>query len=103
MDFPVVAVSVQYWPKDGSPEAPNHTIPETEADAAAFVVCHHFGVACDSADYLLLHDSDEKLLTDRLETICQTAARIIEAVEGEWPRAAEVTPQSSREEGAPIQ
>ena len=69
-----------HWPKDGSPKEPNKTIRETEADATAFVVCRHFGVECDSADYLLLYDSEPKLLLDRLETVRQTAARIIEAI-----------------------
>lgn len=69
-----------HWPKDGSPKEPNRTIRETEADAAAFVVCRHFGIACDSADYLLLYDSEPKLLLDRLETIRRAAARIIDEV-----------------------
>jgi hypothetical protein len=72
-----------HWPKDGSPKEPNRTIRETEADAAAFVVCRHFGIKCDSADYLLLYDAEPKLLLDRLETVRRTAARIIEAVENE--------------------
>ena len=55
-------------------------IRETEADAAAFVVCRHFGVHCDTADYLLLHDSSVKVFLERLETIRQTAARIIDAI-----------------------
>jgi len=59
------------------------TIRETEADAAAYVVCRHFGVDCDTADYLLLYNSEPKILLDRLETIRQTAARIIEAAEGD--------------------
>lgn len=69
-----------HWPKDGSPKELDKTIRETEADATAFVVCRHFGIACDSADYLLLYDAEPKLLLDRLETIRQTAARIIDAV-----------------------
>jgi antirestriction protein ArdC len=77
-----------HWPKDGTSEPsrgvgkePSRTIRETEADAAAFVVCRHFGVTCDSADYLLLYDSDERLLLERLETIRHTAATIIDAIE----------------------
>jgi len=76
-----------HWPKDGSPKEPSKTIRETEADATAFVVCRHFGIACDSADYLLLYDSEPKLLLARLETVRQTAARIIDAI-----RAAEAQP-----------
>jgi hypothetical protein len=66
--------------RSGSPKEPNKTIRETEADATAFVVCRHFGVQCDSADYLLLYDSEPKLLLDRLETVRHTAARIIDAI-----------------------
>lgn len=69
-----------HWPKDGSPKEPDKTVRETEADATAFVVCRHFGIACDSADYLLLYDSEPKLLLERLETIRLTAARIIDAI-----------------------
>ncbi len=78
-----------HWPKDGSPKEPNKTIRETEADATAFVVCRHFGVQCDSADYLLLYDSEPKLLLDRLETVRHTAARIIDAI-----RAAQDPPEN---------
>lgn len=53
------------------------TIRETEADAVAFVVCRHFGVECDSSDYLLMYDSDPQVLLGRLESIRQTAATII--------------------------
>ena len=77
------AHSLLHFPKDGTPKEPNRTIRETEADAAAFVVCRHFGIDTDSADYLLLYDSDPRLLLERLETVRQTAARIIEAVDGE--------------------
>jgi antirestriction protein ArdC len=59
-----------------------HTVRETEADAVAYVVCRHYGVTCDTADYLLLHDSNPKLLLERLETIRQTANRIITAMAG---------------------
>ena len=72
-----------HWPKDGAPKEPNKTIRETEADATAFVVCRHFGVECDSSDYLLLYDAEPKLLLDRLETVRHTAARIIDAIHGD--------------------
>ena len=32
----------------------NRQVRETEADATAYVICRHFGVTCDSSDYLLL-------------------------------------------------
>lgn len=57
------------------------TICETEADATAFIVCRHFSIECDTADYLQLHDSTTHVLLDRLETIRRTAARIIVALE----------------------
>jgi len=60
----------------------NKTVRETEADAVAFVVCRHFGIDCDASDYLLLYNSEPKILLDRLETIRHTAGQIIEAVEG---------------------
>ena len=57
------------------------TIRETEADATAFIVCRHFNVESDTADYLLLHDSTTQVLLERLETVRRMAARIIEALE----------------------
>jgi hypothetical protein len=68
-------------------ERESMTIRETEADATAFVVCRRFGVECDSADYLLLHDAAPKVLLERLETIRQTAASIIESLEACFPTA----------------
>lgn len=56
------------------------TIRETEADATAFIVCRHFGIECDSAEYLMLYDSTTQVLLGRLETIRATACAIIEAI-----------------------
>ncbi|MBX7257360.1 MAG: hypothetical protein K1Y02_13435, partial [Candidatus Hydrogenedentes bacterium] len=56
---------------------------ETEADATAFVVCRHFGVHADTADYLLLYDATPEVLLARMETIRDTAAAIIAAIEQE--------------------
>ncbi len=77
-----------HWPKDGTSEAsrgvgkePNKTIRETEAEAAAFVVCRHFGITANASDYLLLYDSNSHVLLSRLETIRRTAARIIGEIE----------------------
>jgi antirestriction protein ArdC len=70
-----------HWDPEARAER-NRTVEETEADAAAFVVCRHFGVRCDTADYLLLYDSEPRILLERLETIRRAAARIIEAIEG---------------------
>ena len=66
-----------HWPGDKE----NKTVRETEADAVAFVVCRHFGIDCDASDYLLLYNSEPKILLDRLETIRHTAGQIIEATE----------------------
>lgn len=56
-------------------------IEETEADAIAFVVCRHFGLDCDASDYLLLHDSNPRILLARLERIRLTASRMIGLIE----------------------
>ena len=79
--------------------AESRTVKETEADAAAFVVCRHFGVQCDTADYLLLYNSEPKILLDRLETIRRTAARIIDAIEDVSSRNGEKALATLSEEG----
>lgn len=56
---------------------------ETEADAAAYVVCRHFGIECDSSDYLQLYDVKAELLLARLETIRQVASTIISRLDTE--------------------
>lgn len=64
------------------------TIRETEADATAFVVCRHFGLECDTSDYLLLYDATSKVLLERFEAIRGMAGEIIAAVD-EWLSAQE--------------
>jgi antirestriction protein ArdC len=64
-------------------EKESHVVRETEADAAAYVVCQHFGIECDTSDYLLLHHAEPKTLLERLETIRQTASRIIDAIQAQ--------------------
>lgn len=64
-------------------EKESKTVRETEADATAFVVCRHFGIDCDSSDYLLLYDATPEILLSRLERIRKTACEIIEAVKEE--------------------
>ena len=66
-----------HWTRDKE----NKTVRETEADAVAFVVCRHFGIDCDASDYLLLYNSEPKILLDRLEPIRHTAGQIIEATD----------------------
>jgi antirestriction protein ArdC len=70
-----------HWRKDTDKES--KTIRELEADGTAYVVCRHFGLHTDSADYLLLYDATPEVLLARLESICQTAAEIIGLVENE--------------------
>lgn len=64
-------------------ERESKAIRETEADAVAYVVCRHFGIVCDTADYLLLHDSNSQLLLTRLETVRRAAGHIIGLLAGE--------------------
>jgi antirestriction protein ArdC len=64
-------------------EKESKTIRETEADATAFVVCRHFGIHSDTADYLLLYDATPDVLLSRLETVRDTAAEIIAELEVE--------------------
>ncbi|MBI5934733.1 MAG: DUF1738 domain-containing protein [Chloroflexi bacterium] len=66
------------------------TIRETEADATAFVVCRHFGLQSDTADYLLLYDATPKVLLERFETIRTTAGEIIAAITERLPDAQSV-------------
>ncbi len=78
-----LAHELLHFSKEGKMERPNKTIREVEADATAFVVGRHFGIECASSDYLLLYDAKPELLLERLETIRQTANRIIDAIEAE--------------------
>ena len=72
-------------------EKESKTIRELEADATAFVVCRHFGLHADSADYLLLYDATTEVLLQRLETVRRTAAEIIGLVEDELGAAVPAT------------
>lgn len=58
---------------------------ETEAEAVAFVVCQAIGLETGSAaqDYIQLYEGDAKLLTESLEHIQQTAARILNSISAE--------------------
>jgi antirestriction protein ArdC len=55
---------------------------ETEAEAVAFVVCQAIGLETGSAaqDYIQLYEGDAKLLSESLEHIQQTSARILNAI-----------------------
>jgi hypothetical protein len=57
---------------------------EIEADATAFVVCHHFGLQSDSTpNYLALWQASGKDILDSLQRIQELAAEIIRAVEAQ--------------------
>ena len=71
------AHEIMHW-KD---EAQGKIVQETEADAAAYVVCRHFGIRCDTADYLMLYDSSPKILLQRLESIRAVSSQIITNIE----------------------
>lgn len=66
-----------------SQERPDRRSRETEADAAAFITCKHFGLECDASDYLLLYDSSTEVLMSRLESIRRASSAIIEGIESE--------------------
>jgi antirestriction protein ArdC len=55
---------------------------ETEAEAAAFVVCQSLGLETGSAasDYIQLWNGDVQVLTERLGYIRQAASRMLEAL-----------------------
>jgi len=58
---------------------------ETEAEAVAFVVCQAMGLETGSAaqDYIQLYEGDAKLLSESLESIRQTATRILSSLGAE--------------------
>jgi len=58
------------------------TIRETEAEAVAHVVCHAVGMESvrHSADYIQLYQGDVDVLTESLDAIQKTAARILDAI-----------------------
>lgn len=76
-------------------EKESKTIRETEADATAFVVCRHFGIRSDSADYLLLYDATPDVLLSRLEVVRDTAADIIANLETEIGVAASAADEAN--------
>jgi len=58
------------------------TVPETEAEAVAFVVCETVGLDTNtaSADYIRLYSGDKTTLTESLHFIQSTAATILTAI-----------------------
>ena len=65
-------------------QATTISIRETEAEAVAHVVCQALGLDSlqHSADYIQLYHGDVKQLTNSLDYIQKTAARILERING---------------------
>lgn len=82
--FAVLAHELAHeWMHDETQRADrNRTVRETEAEAVAYVVCRTLGIDCSSrsADYIQLYNGTEDTLTDSLERIQKTAARMIAAM-----------------------
>jgi antirestriction protein ArdC len=59
------------------------TVRETEAEAVAFIVGHATGLemGTNSSDYIQLYAGDAPLLTERLELIQTTSAKILAAIQ----------------------
>ena len=68
--------------KVNAEERPTKTVRETEAEAVAHVVCSAVGLETNAAaaDYIRLYRGDAETLTQSLDRIQKTAARIIEGV-----------------------
>jgi len=60
-----------------------HTVRETEAEAAAFVVASAIGLDTNTAssDYIQLHAGDKATLAESLAFVQETAAEILKAIE----------------------
>ena len=58
------------------------TVRETEAEAAAFVVCHALGLetGTGSSDYIQLYHGDANLLKESLEVVQRTSTVILGAI-----------------------
>jgi len=67
----------------GSSRPTSKTVRETEAEATSFVVCKHVGLDTGTAshDYIALYNGDKEAFRNSLETIRNTAADIIAALE----------------------
>jgi len=59
----------------------DRTAREHEAEAVAYVVCKHFGIAGGSAKYLATWGADTEALMERFERIHETAAGLINDLE----------------------
>jgi len=71
--------------RDGRRTTRSRRSRETEAAAVASLVCQATGLGSGSAaeDYIQLYEGDAKLLTESLEHIQQTTARILNAIGAE--------------------
>jgi len=63
-------------------KALDKTVRETEAEAVAYAVCQAFGLDCStrSSDYIQMYRGTADTLSESLDRIQKTAARIIEAI-----------------------
>jgi len=65
----------------GSGQGLDRPTRELEAEAAAYVVCAHFGYVVKAAEYIALWQGDAQGIMARLESIRQAASQIIKEVE----------------------
>lgn len=74
--------------KHPDPKA-NRSELELEADAAACVVCEHFGLQAlqASSDYIQMWKGDKKSLITKMDRIRKCASKIIQAIENHAPPA----------------
>ena len=59
---------------------------ELEAESVSYAVLAHYGIRTESRFYLASYDVTAELLTASLQTISQTAKRIISAIDGDGRR-----------------
>jgi antirestriction protein ArdC len=59
---------------------------ELEAESVSYAVLAHYGIRTESRFYLASYDVTAEMLTASLQTISQTAKRIISAIDGEVER-----------------
>jgi hypothetical protein len=57
-----------------------------EAESVSYAVLAHYGIRTESRFYLASYDVTAEMLTASLQTISQTAKRIISAIDGDGER-----------------
>ena len=68
---------------------------ELEAESVSFAVLAHYGLHAESRFYLASYGVTAEMLTDSLQTISQTAKRIINTIEGKMTGGADESSASS--------